>query len=386
MSDEAKTTADAGEGQTDLRRVALDLWTGRRWVWVVLVACAVAYLIFRGTPAAAFIFGRLRDTCVTLILAVVLAYVVNPIVDAFCTLRPFCRGRLGRAFATLLVFLLLAIGLGGLLVLTADPIVREVARLYGLAETWLEDAPAQLRRLMAAYAAAVPPEIQDLVTERARAIATDALEYAGAFAVGAVVRGWYLVEALLVPVLAYYFVTDSDRLRAGLLRAIPDAWHARTRAILRDVNRTLQGYVRGQLILCLIAAVVTSTVLYLLGVRVFLTLGILAGLARAVPVIGPLVTGVPIAAIAWIQVDARTAVVAVVLFAIMHFVESKLIMPKVLGLEAALHPVVVIVALLIGGEFFGIIGMFVAVPVAAVCRVLFLHWKEGRAEARATPA
>jgi predicted PurR-regulated permease PerM len=366
--------------------VALDLWTGRRWVWVVLVACGIGYVVFRGTPAVAFVLDRLRDVCVTVILAVLLAYVLNPIVDAFCTLRPFCRGRLGRAFATLAVFLLLAGGLCCLLVLTADPIIREVARLYGLARTWLEDAPAQLRRLMAAYAAAVPPEIEDLVTERARGLASDGLEYVGAFAVGAVLRGWYVVEALLVPVLAYYFVTDADQLRAGLLRILPETWHGRTRVILSDVNRTLQGYVRGQLILCLIAAVVTSTVLYLLGVRVFLTLGILAGLARAVPVIGPLVTGVPIAAIAWIQVDLRTALIAVALFCIMHFVESKLLMPKVLGLQATLHPVVVIVALLIGGEFFGIIGMFVAVPVAAVCRVVFLHWREARAETPAAPA
>ncbi|MBM3473883.1 MAG: AI-2E family transporter [Armatimonadetes bacterium] len=386
MSDEGKTNAEAGGSRTDLRRVALDLWTGRRWVWAVLVAAAIAYLVFRGTPAVAFILDRLRDVCVTVILAIVLAYVVNPIVNGFCTLGPFCHGRTGRAFATLLVFLLLAIGLGCLLVLTADPIVREVARLYGLAETWLEDAPTQLRRLMAAYAAAVPSEIGDFVTERARAMASGALEYAGAFAVGAVLRGWYVVEALLVPVLAYYFVTDADQLRAALLRVLPDAWHGRTQSILRDVNGTLQGYVRGQLILCLIAGVVTSTVLYLLGVRVFLTLGILAGLARAVPVIGPLVTAVPIAAVAWIQVDARTAAVALALFAIMHFVESKVIMPKVLGLQATLHPVVVIVALLIGGEFFGIIGMFVAVPVAAICRILFLHWKEGRADAPAAPA
>jgi len=148
---------------------------------------------------------------------------------------------------------------------------------------------------------------------------------------------------------------------------------------LRDVNRTMQGYVRGQLILCLIAAVVTSTALYLLGVRVFLTLGILAGLARAVPVIGPMVTSVPIVAIAWIQVDARAAVIALVVFTVMHFVESKLIMPKVIGLESALHPVVVIVAILMGGEFLGITGMFVAVPIAAIVRVLFLHWKEGGA-------
>jgi predicted PurR-regulated permease PerM len=105
-----------------------------------------------------------------------------------------------------------------------------------------------------------------------------------------------------------------------------------------------------------------------------------------VPVIGPLITSVPVVAITWIQVDARAAVIAAIVFCVMHLIESKLIMPKVIGLESALHPVVVIVAILIGGEFLGITGMFVAVPIAAVVRVLFLHWKEGRAVAPPAPA
>ncbi|MBM3500824.1 MAG: AI-2E family transporter, partial [Armatimonadetes bacterium] len=350
----------------------------------LLKASAIAYLVFRGTPAVAFILERLRAVGVTVLLAIVLAYVVLPLVDGFCALRPFCGTRFGRAAAALLVFVLLAFALACLVFLTADPIVRETGRLYGLVETWLEDAPGQLRRLMSAYAAAVPPEIEEFITARAQAVAGSVVEYAGAFAVGAVLRGWYIVEALLVPVLAYYFVLDADQLRAGFLRILPDRWHPRARMVLADVNRTMEGYVRGQLILCLIAAIVTSTALYLLGVRVFLTLGILAGLARAIPVIGPMVTAVPIVAIAWIQVDGRAAVIALAVFAIMHFVESKLIMPKVIGLESALHPVVVIVSLLIGGEFLGITGMFVAVPIAAVVRVLFLHWKEG--ESAAEPA
>jgi len=382
MSD-AEREPEAGD---PARALLLDLWTGRRWVWTVLVGCAVAYLVFRGTPAVAFVVDRLRAVCVTVVLAVVLAYVVLPIVDGFCSLRPFCGTRFGRAAAALVVFLLLAVGLGCLVFLTADPIVRETARLYGLVETWLEDAPSELRRWMNAYAAAVPPEIENFLTERAQSVAGSAVEYLGAFAVGAVLRGWYIVEALLVPVLAYYFVLDADQLRAGFLRILPDTWHERTKLILTDVSRTMQGYVRGQLILCLIAAVVTSTLLHLLGVRVFLTLGLLAGLARAVPVIGPLITSVPVVAITWIQVDARAAVIAAIVFCVMHLIESKLIMPKVIGLESALHPVVVIVAILIGGEFLGITGMFVAVPIAAVVRVLFLHWKEGRAVAPPAPA
>jgi len=369
-----------------LGQVVLRLCTGRRLVVAALLVCGVAYLIFRGTPALGFVLGRLRDVSVTLVLAVVVAYVVTPIVDAFCAFRPFAGGRLGRAAATLVTFILLAVGLVCLLVLTADPIIQETQRLVQEGETWLKDAPSNLRRLMEAYTAAVPPELENLLVARTQNLASSVLDYAGVIALGAVLRGWYLVEALLVPVLAFYFVTDADQLRAGFLRVIPEKYHARLLVFTKDVNKTLEGYIRGQLILCLIAAVVTSTVLYLLHVNVFLTLGILAGLARAVPVIGPVVIAVPIVAITWIQADARAAGIALVVFIAMHLIESKIVMPKLIGWESALHPVVVIVALLIGGEFFGILGMFVAVPIAAALRVAFLHWKAGQTQVQAASA
>ena len=73
-----------------------------------------------------------------------------------------------------------------------------------------------------------------------------------------------------------------------------------------------------------------------------------------------------------------SAFIAFVVFCVMHFVESKLLMPKVLGHEAELHPVLVIVALLVGGEFFGVLGMLVAVPIVAVMRVGYLHWRAAR--------
>jgi predicted PurR-regulated permease PerM len=371
---------NAGTGQDASRPqwLTVDFWSGRRLAIAALVACAIAYLIWRGAPAVGFILIRLRDVCVTIILAVLLAYVVVPLVDGFCTFRPFAGSRVGRIAATLVVFVLLTIGVSCLAVLTADPIITETARLVRLVEGWLEDAPVEIERLLSAYAAAVPPDVANVINQRVSDIASEILGGAGTMAVGVVLRGWYVVEALLVPVLAFYFVTDSERLMQSVLRAVPDKHHDRFRQLARDVDRTMHGYVRGQLILCLIAAVVTSAVLYLLDVRVFLTLGLVAGLTRAIPIIGPIVGGVVISGIAWLQVDIETALIALAIFCVMHFVESKLIMPKVLGHEAELHPVLVIIALLVGGEFFGVLGMLVAVPIVAALRVGFLHWRAAR--------
>jgi len=371
------------DGSATPTLLSVDFWTGRRLAWAALVVCTVAYLIFRGAPAIGWVFSRIREVLITIALAIIVAYVVTPVVDAFCALRPFRGWRWGRVAATLVTFLLLLVGVGCLAVLTGDALVRETVRLSGLVGDWLEDAPHRLEGWLKAYSATVPPSVAEVINRRASELAGSGVEWATVFAVRIVSRGWYLVEALLVPVLAFYFVTDSDRLLQGVLNLVPQRHHPRARQFARDVDHTLHGYVRGQLTLCLIAGVVTSIALYALGVRVFLTLGILAGLSRAVPVLGPIIAAIPIVAITLIQSGPEAALIALLVFTTMHLVESKLLMPKVIGDQAALHPVVVIIALLVGGEFFGILGMFVAVPIVAILRVAFLHWRAARQDLEA---
>ncbi|MCL6630469.1 MAG: AI-2E family transporter, partial [Armatimonadetes bacterium] len=104
-----------------------------------------------------------------------------------------------------------------------------------------------------------------------------------------------------------------------------------------------------------------------------LILGVFSGLTRAIPVIGPIVSGLVIVLLGL----AKAPVVGLYLlgfFAALHFVESKFIMPYLIGERMKLHPAVVIIVLLIGAEFFGIFGMFMAAPVAAILRVLIRHY------------
>jgi predicted PurR-regulated permease PerM len=104
-----------------------------------------------------------------------------------------------------------------------------------------------------------------------------------------------------------------------------------------------------------------------------LILSVFAGVTRAVPIIGPIVSGLAIIFFGL----AKAPIIALnllVFFALMHFAESKFIMPKLIGDRMKLHPAVIIIVLLIGAEFFGILGMFLAAPVAALLRVLVRYY------------
>ena len=106
------------------------------------------------------------------------------------------------------------------------------------------------------------------------------------------------------------------------------------------------------------------------------------GLTRAVPVIGPLLGGVPLVMVCLITTRSVQITAFLLLgFTLMHFLESKVLLPKIVGHEVDLHPVSVIIALLIGMEFFGFLGVFLAVPIAAVLKIVLAEFHETRARA-----
>ena len=109
-------------------------------------------------------------------------------------------------------------------------------------------------------------------------------------------------------------------------------------------------------------------------------------MTRAIPIIGPIFAGIPIVLLALVTRGMAVAAGVLVFFSILHFVESKFILPLLVGDRLDLHPVVIIVVLLIGEEFGGLLGMFFAAPVAALVRVALLRYWLPRAERRSAEA
>ena len=114
--------------------------------------------------------------------------------------------------------------------------------------------------------------------------------------------------------------------------------------------------------------------LSLIHMNYALILGLLAGFTRAIPIIGPIIGGIPIILLAALTQGPVTALKVLAFFSLLHLVESKLLMPKFIGHRIHLHAAVVIIVLLIGAEFFGLLGMFLAAPLAAIGRILINYY------------
>ena len=110
--------------------------------------------------------------------------------------------------------------------------------------------------------------------------------------------------------------------------------------------------------------------LWALGIDFYLLLGLIAGLTRAVPIIGPVVGAIPIIVVVGVTESFAYALWLLLPFTLMHLLESKLLMPAILGQQLDLHPALIIVALLIGAQMGGLLGVFLAAPVLAAAKAL----------------
>jgi len=335
-----------------------------------LVAAIVAGVAWQAPHSLGRFLGHLNALLVTLILAVILAYVLKPIADHLSG-RPFWgSGRfvLPRWVATLFALLATLTGLGVLGAMIAHPLGLQVTKL-------LASLPS-LVDIVARYAAQLPEQVRDMLEEQARNLATPLGEWVRQHATAVVQWVPYVVELFLVPVLAYYFVADAKNLRQECFTFLPRRAHAVTDRLLADFGKVLDGYVRGQLVLVAIAAILVTLGLMAARVDFAVALGLFAGVTRAIPIVGPVFGAIPIVIVVLGQLGPVPAAAGAALLTAMHLLESKLLMPKLIGDRVNLHPVSVIVALLLGKAWLGLLGMLIATPIAAVVKVIILHSRE----------
>lgn len=341
---------------------------------------AVLELIWRVVRAAVFwglllyFLFRVRSVIVAILISAVLTYAVLPLIDFLCAYR--VRGmsrRFQRVLATLLVFVSLATVFIVLVVAFFSPLQAELVGLVQNFESYLAQAKNLALGAQKWYTA-LHPDVQNFLrTQDFNGIVERLSKWTSSVISSTFDFLSHLVDIILIPVLAFYFALDSRTLKREFVALVPKARSREALAILHEINCIMRSYVIGQIILCVIAGVVVGLVLSAADMQYVLILSVFAGITRAIPVIGPIISGIVIVLLAMVK-SPLMGLNILIFFAFLHFAESKFIMPKLIGHRMQLHPALVIIVLLIGAEFFGIIGMFLAAPVAAILRVLVRYY------------
>lgn len=179
-----------------------------------------------------------------------------------------------------------------------------------------------------------------------------------------------LSKWLLAPAFAYYFLRDRREIGAWLLLLLPVEKRSLTLRLLREIRRETTGYLRGQLMISAVVAVVTAAGLLLCGVPAWLLLGVLMGLLELIPYVGPFVGG-GLVVLFSLEEGLSTTLWALGVVVAVQQLEGSILSPKMTSEVTRLSPITVLLCILLGGSAGGVIGLLAAVPLALCVRTCF---------------
>jgi predicted PurR-regulated permease PerM len=177
-----------------------------------------------------------------------------------------------------------------------------------------------------------------------------------------------------MPIVAFYMMIDWPRLTNKVQDIIPHKNKSRIKTILSDIDRSLAGFIRGQLTVCLFLGGFYAIGLSLMGLQYGFFVGVAAGVLSIIPYVGSIFGLIASVGLAYYQFGGwEYPVIALAIFVVGQLIEGNYLTPKLVGESVGLHPLWVIFVLMAGGALMGIVGMMIAVPVAAIIAVFIRH-------------
>lgn len=302
------------------------------------------------------------------VLGAAMAYVGDPIVDR---LERYRFTRTGGVIAVFVLFTLLGLGLLlVLLPLLVDQVSEALRRLPQLLD-WVQN------RALPAIGVALP-EGSRLDGEGLRTLLLEHWEKVGGSLQGIAMQlsrsgasaVALIINLVMVPVVTFYLLRDWDRLVARIDQHLPRKHQPVIACFFREADEVLGAFIMGQLLVMSSLAAIYSVGLWLVGLKLALLVGLVAGLLSFVPYLGT-VLGVVMAVIAMLLQDPGwwPLLGVAVVFGFGQVLEGAVLTPLLVGDKIGLHPVAVIFAVMAGGQLFGFLGVLLALPVAAVLAV-----------------
>lgn len=313
---------------------------------------------------------KISIVVVVVVGAVFFAYLVYPAVQRLQ------RWRVPRWASISIVYLALIVIVGGVFSFIGPRIGSEAKTLAAEYPQILQATKQTIVGANSSFLAAVPLEARQTAANVLDQLLNAARNATGEFAGQALKLALSVVSVItgliIVPLLAFYILLDLDRLRNTAVGLFPARHRTQTLAVLHDIDVVLGGFIRGQLIVGAVVAVLVTSFLLVLGIKYALLIGVFAGVVDIIPYVGAIAGAIPAVIIAIISYGPLKAVIVVAAFIVVYELEGHVVAPTVVGQRVGLSPLFVIIAVLIGAELGGIGGMFVAVPIAGIIRVL---WK-----------
>ncbi|WP_347487694.1 AI-2E family transporter [Desulfoscipio sp. XC116] len=333
--------------------------------WHKKLNCRVVLSLLLVVMVLYFIY-LIRGIFLSFLLAVVLAYLLYPLVRMVES-----RGT-SRTMSILIVYTAMFFMAAGLVLYGMPHIIAQLNMIAEMVPGYTSQVQKFTASLQVEYArAGIPDAVRRIIDERIIWLEQMLVQMAERVVQIIIGLAGYIFNIILAPIFAYYLLKDVEIFTERAAMFIPSRRRKDVLDLGSEVSRVLHNFIRGYLLVSVITGMMTGIVLALLNMEFALMLGIFAGITNLIPYFGPLIGAIPAIALAML-VSKWMVLKVIIAFVVIQQVEASIISPKILGDRVGLHPLFVILVLLAGGQLFGLTGLILAVPVAAVLRVVYL--------------
>lgn len=323
------------------------------------------FLLAELNPLIQKVFSFLKTVLFPFFMALIISYVLNPLVTMI-------SGRnVPRSVAVTLIYAVFFVSLTVILMNVIPILGKQLRELAAHLPEWNERLQAYMHKLGDGKRA-LPYSVQDSIDgslDKIEKSLSHGMEHA-LLGLKEVIQT--LLLWLFIPFVVFYMLKDFKAMERSIVLFLPKSNRRRWIRLFRDVDEALGHYIRGQLLVCLVVGVLAYTGYMMIGLDYALLLASIVALTNIIPFIGPIIGAAP-AVLIGLSESWKLALFALTVNVFVQFIESNIVSPQIVGRSLNIHPLVIIFALLVGGQTGGLLGLILAVPAVAVGKVILAH-------------
>lgn len=337
----------------------MDKFTNKKLIRIIILGTLIL--------AFSYFFILLFPITTPFFIAFLLAYLLDPLVDLLE------KKGINRTWGILIIYLTLIAFITATLFYGLPRVIFELNKFADTIPAYTKQVQDFIKTFQKNYSRVnIPESIRIIIDDTIKEAENYLIQIFRSVAQGFLNFFTKIFDIILAPILAFYLLKDFDNIKSWFISLIPSGYQKELITLGQQMDKVLKSFLRGHLIVALLVGILTAVGLHLVGMEFAIVLGLVAGVFNIIPYFGPLFGIIPAVALALLQ-SKKTALYVFLIMVGIQQIEGNIISPKILSKSVGLHPLLIILALLAGGQLLGILGMILAVPLTGILKVLLSY-------------
>lgn len=309
----------------------------------------------------------IKSVLIPFVIGFILAYILEPFVEILENIK------IPKNIAIILTYFVF-VGIIVLFIFYAVPnLIRDLNRLIELIPEYAQYMQKTIWEIQDNYSRiSIPESIRQVIDDtiaKVEQITLGVIQGLVQSLIGLVGQGFNFIIA---PIISYYFLKDFNKIGKYILKIMPVRYRDEFLLVAKEIDCVLRKFLKGSIIVAFLVGLMTTAGMYLVGMDFPALIGIMVGVTNIIPYFGAIISSVPVVLLA-LSKSKWLGIYVLGIMLLVQQIEGNIISPKILGSSVGLHPLMIIFVLLTSGYLWGFVGLLIAVPLAAILKVIFKH-------------